>query len=147
MIYSIHLGLKNRETQLCLLFKVPDKQRNTLYPIIEKHVQNGSKIISDKFSSYINPRTNQSFLNENGYEHYFINHSQSYVNPVINWIHTNQIENTWKCLKNSLSKYKLSVKEDLVDEYLYNFMFHQGLNHEEFINYVLDLFGNYSDNL
>ena len=101
----------------------------------------GSIIISDKSSSYVNVRTNDSFLSGIGFRHYFVNHSQNYVNPYIDWIHTSNIENCWKRLKSSFSKYKLSVPAHLLKEYLDTFIFKQNMSNETFFDEFMSVFG------
>ena len=51
------------------------------------------------YSVYVNLKTEESFLETLGYEHAYINHTKVYVDEVHNWLHTNNIENTWRKLK------------------------------------------------
>ena len=85
------LGIKCRTTGIVLLFHVPNRRRATLVPYIENHVNPGSTIISDMYSVYVNSRNGESYLSTLGYDHH-INHSENYVDPVNNWVHTNNIE-------------------------------------------------------
>ena len=107
---KIVFGIKCRTTGLTLLFPVPDKTRATLLPILVEHVSNEAQVISDKFSTYVT-RNGRSHLEEAGFEHYFINHSLQFVDPIQNFIHTNTIERTWRSLKHRSEKpYGLRLK-------------------------------------
>jgi len=48
-----------------LLFPVENKTQQTLFPIIQNHVQEGAQIILDKFSSYVS-RNGVSHLDQLG---------------------------------------------------------------------------------
>ena len=80
-------GIIDRNTQKCHIQYVPNCQRPTLYPIIDRFVRLGSIIHSDEFSTY---RT----LNQEGYTHKSVNQTENYVSP--NGTH---IENYWTHLK------------------------------------------------
>src|SRR5262249_18308268 len=99
---QIIFGIKCRTTGLLLLFPVQNKSQETLFPIIVDHVDEESEIISDKFSSYVT-RGGHSHLAELGFDHYFINHSLHFVDPVQSFIHTNNIEREWRSLRASIS--------------------------------------------
>ena len=66
----LNQGLKCRETKQIKLFYVDNRKKKTLIPIILQHVEPGSLIISDKFSSYVNLRREESHLDEYGYYHF-----------------------------------------------------------------------------
>ena len=71
-------GIKCRTTGLPLIFTIQNKEKSTLLPIIQDHVNEGATVISDKFSSYIS-RNNNSHIDEIGFNHYFINHSLQFI--------------------------------------------------------------------
>ena len=112
-----------------------------MLPILQRHTEEGSTIISDMFSVYVNPRSGESYLNSLGYDHHYVNHSENYVDPVNNWIHTNNIEGNWRRLKHSISHIKKPVKDDHVDGYLSSFMMKNGSKKEDFFNIFLDILG------
>ena len=78
---------------IVLLFKEDDdddppeamkRTANTLVPIIQKYIQPGSIIYSDKWKVYDN-------LNTLGYKHFTINHAKKFV--------TQNIERLWRDMK------------------------------------------------
>ncbi len=63
---------------------VPDCRGSTLIPIIEKYVQTGSRVVSDKWAGY-------KRLSYFEYIHETVCHKRNYVNPETGW-HTQAIE-------------------------------------------------------
>ena len=135
---SIVFGIKCRTTKLTLLFPVPDKKKETLHPIILDHVQEGAEVISDKFSSYIT-RRGRSHLDELGYEHYFINHSVEFVDPIQNFIHTNNIERTWRSLRASISHIKRSISQDKIQSFIDSFHFYSFFSQDSLYDVLLQI--------
>jgi len=120
--------MRCRTTSIALLFHVPNRTQ----PLIEAHVEQGATIISHMFASYVDARNFQSHLQQLGFTHYFINHSIHYVDPLQNWLHTNTIENTWRYLKQSISRIKRAVRAEFVDDYLSLFMLKNSIGKSEF---------------
>ena len=74
-----------RDTGRSLVFRVPDRQRETLVTrLIREFVEPSTVIVSDKFSPYFN-------LNDVGYIHLMVNHSENFVDPYTG-AHSNTIE-------------------------------------------------------
>ena len=67
-------GIIDRETKKCHIEHVPNRKRETLFPIINRYVARGTLINPDEFSTY-------QTLNQEGYEHGTVNHSENYVSP------------------------------------------------------------------
>ena len=88
---EIIFGIKCRTTKIVLLFPVENKAQATLFPLILDHVDQGAEVITDKMASYVTNR-GRSHLESIGFEHYFINHSVEFIDPIQNFIHTNNIE-------------------------------------------------------
>lgn len=89
------LGLVETETNKLILYPVQDRTEATLVEIILKHVEPGSTVLTDGWSSYLN-------LNKEGFKHFTVNHKktfkQVYVNELTNdrmVVHTNTIEGAW----------------------------------------------------
>ena len=116
------LGIKCRSTGRIIIYHVPDKSAASLVPIILNHVPEGATIYSDKASMYVNNHRNTSRLDELGYEHYWVNHSETWVNEVSPDVHTNNIERTWRSLKGSISYIKRSMQPEILDEYINTFI-------------------------
>lgn len=121
---KIIFGIFCRTTKNVLLFSVLDKKKETLLPLIIEYVDQGAEIFSDKFSTYVT-RNGKSHIEEFGYDHYYINHSVQFVDPVQPFIHTNGIERTWRSLKASISHSKRNVPQDKIQTYLDSFQFHR----------------------
>ena len=88
------LGGICRESRECFLVPVSDRSSDTLIPIILERVEKGTIIITDEWRPY-------NKLNELGYTHKTVNHSEHFVDPITG-AHTNLIENTWWCVKRQL---------------------------------------------
>jgi transposase-like protein len=78
---------------------VENREKETLFPIIDKHVRKGSNIYTDELVTYFG-------LSER-YAHQIINHAESYVEGQV---HTNGLENFWSLLKRSLHGTYVSVE-------------------------------------
>lgn len=68
------------------------RNRDTLFPIIEKYIKPGSIIVSDCWKAY-------ETLNTLHYEHWRVNHSLNFIDPQDSAIHTQNIERLWRDLK------------------------------------------------
>ena len=55
-----------------ILRQVYDRTKDTLIPLIEKHVKKGNIIYSDGWASF-------TYLQQNGYEHRVVNHSVEFT--------------------------------------------------------------------
>jgi transposase-like protein len=82
-----------RETKDFFLVAVPKRDRETLIPLINKHIAPGSKIISDCWAAY---RSIPAV-----YEHLTVNHSCNFVDPDTG-AHTQNVENLWWSIKRQL---------------------------------------------
>ena len=107
-------GIIDSETKKCIVEIVPNRQRDTLLPIIRRYVPLGSVINTDSARAY-------HCLNEVGYQHSMCNHSQGeYVAP--DGTHTNTIENLWSHLKSTFKQMR-GTRESMiplhVDEFMY----------------------------
>lgn len=105
-------GMRQRNSSNFLVFPVEERNKETLIPLIIKHIEIYSTIYSDSFSVYVNNRTTpkKSHLNQYGYIHKFVNHKIEFVNKLFQSIHTNTIESLWKEIKNYLRKSRSTNK-------------------------------------
>ena len=88
-------GMVEQDTGRSLVFRVPDRQRETLVTrLVRECVEPGTVIISDKFLPYFN-------LNDVGYIHLMVNHSENIVDPYTE-VHSNTIEGLWSQVKRKL---------------------------------------------
>ncbi len=84
-------GIIERKTGYCKFVHVPNRERETLLPIIQKYIEDGAKVNSDMFRSYW-------CLGEAGYVHRMVTHSHNFVDTR-SGTHTNTIEGYWKHAK------------------------------------------------
>ena len=68
------------------------RNRETLFPIINKYILPGSVVVSDCWTAY-------NTLSEEGYKHWRINHSLNFVDPDDRDVHTQNIERLWRDVK------------------------------------------------
>jgi len=90
----IHRGHPiNYRLEIC-----PENKRdaNTLLSLIKKHVAPGTEIHTDCWKGYIN-------LNDHGYIHKTVNHSQEFVDSETG-AHTQNIESSWRWMRRQLSR-------------------------------------------
>ena len=118
----IVFGNKCWTTGHTLIFPVQNKTREVLLPILINHVENCATIISDKFSTYVS-RNGRSNLEEIGFDHYFINHSLHFVDPIQPFIHINNTERIWRSLKASISHVKRALPDNTVYSFIDTFHF------------------------
>ena len=74
------------------------RKRNaaTLIPIIQERISRNARIISDGWRAY-------SGLRALGFNHEVVNHSVNFVTPEDSTVHTQNIENLWRCLRRFLN--------------------------------------------
>ena len=94
---------------------VPDRTRDTLWPIIQRHIRPGSIIHSDCWKPYDGL---ENLLGQE-YQHGTVNHSEDFVDPSTG-VHTNGIEGHWNVLKEKLPKQCYSI--DRIQAYLFEQM-------------------------
>ncbi|HEX8515837.1 MAG TPA: IS1595 family transposase [Bacteroidia bacterium] len=99
--------------------KVPDVKRATLQPLIYKHVESGSVIMSDEWFAY---KGLSRF-----YDHYEVNHgAYQYVDGDI---YTNTLEGAWSHLKRSIIGVYHQVSRKHMDRYCAEFDFRYNTRH------------------
>lgn len=116
---TIVAGIVERqgEVRACV---VPNVQKTTLQPIIEKNVLPGATVYTDFLRSY-------NSLGEE-YQHHAINHAIEYVNG---HVHTNTIENFWSCLKRTLIGTYVCASPEHMERYLDEQIFRYNNQDEE----------------
>lgn len=124
-------GMIERGSNKAKLFIVPDRSKETLEPIIRENILEGSHIISDKWAAY-------RFLEQDtNYSYSSINHSEFFVDPENNSIHTQTIESCWMHCK-KLLRNKFGTQEHFLEGYLYEYMFRRAIvNKEKTFNELL----------
>ena len=92
---------------------VPDRRRETLLPIIQRIVRDGSIVIGDEWRSY--STISRTFV------HQTVNHRFNFVNPETG-AHTQNVESLWNRLKRRLKKL-MGVSRGNLQTYLNKWMF------------------------
>jgi transposase-like protein len=86
---------------------VPDRQQDTVQPLIHKHVNAGAALYTDEMGGYVGLARK--------YRHQVINHAVAYVDGKV---HTNGLENFWSLLKRSIGGTYVSVEPFHLFRYL-----------------------------
>lgn len=81
--------------EICM-FIVQRRDAQTLIPLITRHVNVESEIVSDEWRAY-------SKLKKYGFKHYKVNHSENFVDPKTGK-HTQLIECLWGIAKNKIMR-------------------------------------------
>ena len=136
---NIIFGIIERFSGNFILYCVKDRTQQTLFPIIQDHIKADSSIFKDKFSVYVNAHTNTSHLEQLGYNHSWVNHSKSFVDPVFKFINTNRIERLWRSLRAHVSHIKRAVPLEKVDHFLNSFMLKCLFGEDEFFDVMIVL--------
>ena len=89
-----------RKSNLLVMYPVNNRNADTLIPLIEKHVELGTRIFSDNWAAYFK-------LNEIGYPHFTVTHKTTFKQVYRNvdtgefiQCNTNNIEGAWKISNN-----------------------------------------------
>ncbi len=94
-------GIERREDKddpiKCFIIPVQDRTRNTLLPIIQEYIEDGTTIYSDCWRAY-------DTLNDEGFVHHSVNHSLHFRDPETG-VHTNTVEGMWNLVRRDLPKF------------------------------------------
>ena len=103
---TIVMGLLERGGRVRTLV-IPDRQKETLQPIVREHVEPGSALFTDEMGGY--KGLHDEFL------HQVVDHAVEYVNGRV---HTNGMENFWSLLKRGLKGTYVAVEPFHLFRYL-----------------------------
>lgn len=118
---------------------VPDRTKDTLVNVIKRRVREGTTIMSDMWRAY-------NTLENEGYIHYTVNHSENFINPANATIHTQTIESFWSALKKKLRAKGTNIRVH-IDEYLLEYMYRKKFRGQDlFEQLILDTNNEYSIN-
>jgi transposase len=113
-------GITERQTNKVLLQLVSDRKKETLLPIITKHVSKTATIHHDDWSSYRK-------LSQLGYKDLVVNHSKHFKGP--NGACTNTIEGLWGVIKQRITRMH-GIEMSKLDAYLSEFSFRYYYKHD-----------------
>ncbi len=115
---SIVLGAVQREGRIAASV-VSNLSAETVRPFIEKHIKQGTALMTDEFTTYRRTRK--------GYTHRTVNHSSGkYVRGNV---HTNTIEGFWSQLKRSLNGTYHAVSPKYLQQYVDEFAYRYSKRH------------------
>ena len=122
MLGGYQIGTKKAFLQI-----VPNRLRETIFPIIKTIVKPGSFIATDKFSVYHSLNNLRDSRGFKLYAHFSVNHSENFVDPDTS-VHTNAIEGFFSKFR---TFYRKSPKRrsdigKFVDEFLWRWNFRDG---------------------
>jgi len=103
-------GLINRDTREYIMIPMISRDEVSIHLAIIKSVKLKSKIYSDSYCAYVNNYTKESKLMPYGYVHEFVCHKNEFVSKLFREIHTNNIENLWKIVKQDIKKSRITSK-------------------------------------
>lgn len=104
-------GIIERDSKLCYVEKVENRNAQTLYNIVATRVRPESVIYSDCWRGYSLIDRNFSVLK--------VNHKLNFVDPVNRSIHTNNIERLWRSLKERMRGVSIENYEIHLDEFMF----------------------------
>jgi transposase-like protein len=109
-------GVVRNSNQQSLFFeRVRNRKAETLTQVIQRRVHQGSRIVTDGWKGYNN-------LSSLGFHHSVVNHSVNFVDPIDSEVHTQNVENLWRCLRRFLhgrSNYSRHQLLRYIDEYAF----------------------------
>lgn len=105
-------GLVERNGRV-IAMKVPDTQKDTLHPIIEKHVEAGTQVMTDEWMAYRGL--------DKRFSHSVVKHGEGIY--VIGDSHTNTIEGFWSLLKRGVIGIYHQISLKHLDKYIDEFEF------------------------
>jgi ISXO2-like transposase domain len=91
------------------------RNSRTLEELLLRRIDMRSRVITDGWGAYEN-------LRGVGFTHDVVNHSENFVNPTDSSIHTQNVENLWRCLRRFLNKKGTYTRRNL-SEYINEFIF------------------------
>lgn len=122
-------GVERDNHAKAFMIMVERRNADTLIPLILSNIEKGSIIISDQWKAY-------DSLSSLGYIHYSINHSENFVSPINQNIHTQNIENFWRWAKRRFkSTTKKSKRLTRLGEHLFRKKFPEN-TFEEILNQI-----------
>lgn len=127
-----------RETKDTFFKLVSDRTESTLMQVLQDNVIEGTTIYSDQWRGYLN-------LEAYGYNHSTVNHSENFLSPEDNTIHTQTIERTWRGIKESIPlSTRYAQRERLIIQYIFKKKTNWfNLTYSERFNLLLRLISNY----
>lgn len=103
---------------LGVMCTVRNRTAQTLLPILQQHLRNGTVVHSDQWAAYNHVQQLQQVS-----QHDTVNHSLHFIDPTTG-VHTQNIESYWNRVKGKFKKMK-GVHESMLTSYLDEFMWRE----------------------
>ena len=114
------LGMLDIDTRKIAIFNVKNRTSETLIPLIQTYVKQGTTICSDKWRSY-------NALPKYGFFHLTVNHKRNFIDPSTG-CHTQDIESNWNACKQFLRKKNVRSR-DKYQSYINEWCFRHNLGY------------------
>lgn len=124
------LGMVERGSNKCILIPIENRRKETLMELIRLYVRPGSTIITDGWAGYNELRNDPSYI------HYQVIHEYNFVDPVLDFVHTQSVEGMWSHAKKKL-RYQNGTTIDYFEGYLSEFMFRKRFGSNNIFNQIL----------
>jgi len=129
-------GLFCRKTKIAILEHVRDRRNSTLAALISQYCEPACPIMSDQMASYVTLASGNSTL-PGAHPHFWVNHSEEFVHSKFTFVHTNNIERTWRSFKRTISVVKRSVAPEAATEYCHAYSLRTIVNEEKLYDFML----------
>ena len=120
-------GMFERGSKRVKMIAVENRDKTTLVGIIKEHIKLGTTIHSDCWAAY-------QTLNEEGFVHKTVNHSEIFVNPD-DGVHTQNVERLWKDVKRWILK--SGIRKIRFEKYIARYVFCRAYKADERFHHLL----------
>ena len=128
-IFGITERVASNQPLLTHLVRVRNRKEATLLPMIRRHVEPRSRIMSDMWASYTN-------LAAYGYNHGTVNHTLRFVDVFDRTVHINTIEGIWGDFKEFI-RHKRGIRKTYINDYLKEYSFRKYFRRENLMASLL----------
>ena len=109
------------------LVDVERRDADTLLPVLQRYVRQGTTVVSDLWGAY-------NTIGNLGYQHLTVNHSLHFVDPITHAT-TNHVESMW-CRAKQHNKRECGTHQTLLTSYLIEYLWRQKFGDDPFQNLV-----------
>ena len=120
-------GMFERGSKRVKMIAMENRDKRTLVGIIKEHIKPGTTIHSDCWAAH-------QTLNEEGFVHKTVNHSEIFVNPD-DGVHTQNVERLWKDVKSWILK--SGIRKIRFEKYIASYVFCRAYKADERFHYLL----------
>jgi len=124
----------------CFVEIVHQRDQATLNELLTRRIDAQSRVITDGWGGYEN-------LHAIGFNHSIVNHSKNFVNPFDASVHTQNVENLWRCLRRFLNNKGTYTHRNLTG-YICEFIFRKSFCNvlEQLLSGISEMYQTTSNN-